>query len=936
MGKTRLLARFADMARDQGTLVLSGRARGHDRAALAPLIDALDGHIADEIAYPEVPARPVRPPWSPRTVLPRPASPTARVRWHQSREAMLELLEGLAASGLVLIVDDVQWADEDTVTVLGQLLRRSTVGVILVVAYRRHRMTPGLRALITEAAQRRPDGQTELGPLSEPDAHALLGERGTNAWRHAVFEHSGGNPFYLQALAHSARWRGLADDPRLGSLPFTVEAALLAELDRLSPEAELAAHAAAILTGPFDSTLIADVSELSEPDAATAIEGMIEQDLIRPVATMARFFTFRHPVVRHVIHESSHPQWRCEAHARAARALARRGVPVSVQAHHVAVAARRGDLAAVTLLSDAAAEFRFKRPAHAARLLETALSLWPDEKVSLERTKLMLCRGVNLSSAGYLRQSRDLLHETLRLLPPDEVRLRAEAVASCALADRYLCLPTEGRALLLRELSGLHDQNGREAGDLSYQLACIAMADDDSSGCSLLAAQVIATAAMLEMPPLQCAGHGIAAVSEFRRGDVALAGKHLTEATQIMDGLLDSELVPWIEAAVWVGWSAIFLDRPKDALRHLDRALILARDREQCFVLPDLLVSRAVVLRVTGELEEAGHCAEEAAELAALTGCGDQHAAALAVRCWVLTAAGRLDEAVRSGNLAMGLRAGGHPDRGGWLAALPARALAEARLAAGDQDGCLALAAAVDAPPASGISAWQRVAWYEVLTRAALRAGLTGAASDWADLADAAARRGGLGGPNGLALLARAHVALEREPADALKLAAAARDGLSAVGWAIDALRARLVVGMALAQSGRLDEATAELAAVESTARALGALYLADQATIERRQLDGQWSRADGVDRRAVLASLTSRQEEIAWMVADGMTNRQIARRLRVTEKTVEMHLSHIFSKLQVSSRTAVASIVIRADKSGRTAPVSPGSPISIDVASEG
>ena len=61
------------------------------------------------------------------------------------------------------------------------------------------------------------------------------------------------------------------------------------------------------------------------------------------------------------------------------------------------------------------------------------------------------------------------------------------------------------------------------------------------------------------------------------------------------------------------------------------------------------------------------------------------------------------------------------------------------------------------------------------------------------------------------------------------------------------------------------------------------------------------------------LPALTEREREIADLVSRGETNRQIAARTYLSERTVERHLSHIFGKLEVSSRAAVASAVAAA-----------------------
>jgi DNA-binding NarL/FixJ family response regulator len=67
---------------------------------------------------------------------------------------------------------------------------------------------------------------------------------------------------------------------------------------------------------------------------------------------------------------------------------------------------------------------------------------------------------------------------------------------------------------------------------------------------------------------------------------------------------------------------------------------------------------------------------------------------------------------------------------------------------------------------------------------------------------------------------------------------------------------------------------------------------------------------------------LTARELEVADLVSQGQTNHQIARRLSVSHKTVEAHLAHIFTKLDVSSRAAVASKVAEAKAWGEASKV--------------
>jgi len=208
---------------------------------------------------------------------------------------------------------------------------------------------------------------------------------------------------------------------------------------------------------------------------------------------------------------------------------------------------------------------------------------------------------------------------------------------------------------------------------------------------------------------------------------------------------------------------------------------------------------------------------------------------------------------------------------------------------------------------------WTRVGWYELLTRAELVAGRPDAAAEWAGRAEDTAARLGLTGPTGLALLARAQVKAALAPASALESATAARDSLAEAGLTFDALRARLVTGRALAAQGEFHQASAELKMAQAAFEDCGARPLARQVLAERRRLAARSPRVPGAARRSGVAALTRREIQIASLVTEGLTNRLIAQRIYVTEKTVEMHLSNIFAKLAVSSRTAVATAIIRA-----------------------
>jgi len=109
-----------------------------------------------------------------------------------------------------------------------------------------------------------------------------------------------------------------------------------------------------------------------------------------------------------------------------------------------------------------------------------------------------------------------------------------------------------------------------------------------------------------------------------------------------------------------------------------------------------------------------------------------------------------------------------------------------------------------------------------------------------------------------------------------------------------EAARARVVIALACRALGDADGAEMELDAARQVFAALGAapdLMWADSMSTS--------------DRRTVPDGLTTRELEVLTLVAKAMTNRQIANQLFISEKTVASHLSHIFTKLGLSSRAA-------------------------------
>ncbi len=218
------------------------------------------------------------------------------------------------------------------------------------------------------------------GPSREFTATAeteeLLGQAVSRTRCQVLHEASGGNPFYLEALARmglSAQLSaGSSDD---SELPPAVRTALRLELEGLSPTSQRVAQAAAVAADEFEPALAAIAAEVSEGAALAALNEMAARDIVRPAS--AGRLRFRHPLVRRAAYDCAAPGWRLGAHARIAAHLAGVGAPAAARAHHVERSAQFGDRAGIATLVEAARDVAAQAPAAAAHWLEAALAIMP-------------------------------------------------------------------------------------------------------------------------------------------------------------------------------------------------------------------------------------------------------------------------------------------------------------------------------------------------------------------------------------------------------------------------------------------------------------------------------------------------------------------------------------------------------------------------------
>ncbi len=894
MGKTSMLADLGARARASGRLVLAGRAvEFGQEMPFGVIIDALDDHLASR--PPELLTwldadgtragllAPVLPGLGP---LNSPSAGVVSGERYRLYRAIRELLAALAApQGLVLLLDDLHWASEPTLELIAYLLRHPPRAPLLIaISYPTRQASMQLIGALGADRYGGSIEHVELGPLSRRDASLLLGESVGPARRNTLYDASGGNPFYLLALARG----GPVEDIHAGGggFPPQVKRAVLAEFTALSAPARLILQAAAIAGDPFQPELVAEIAQVAEHDVLRALDEIVARDLAR-AGDAPRRFGFRHPLVRHVIYESVSPGWRLAAHRRAAMVLEQAGAPPMARAPHVEHLAAAGDDAAIGTLLDAARAAGERAPAAAARWLRAVLRLRNDAGHAPPRLDLLWELAKAEGTAGHLRQSRDSMQELLALLPPDQASARTRAVTFCAQLERLLGRHAEARALLLDELARLPGQDSAEGAELQLELAKGSFMRGDFEASSGWARRALECAGRHDMKPVRAAALCFLAMAGFSAKDGARTAALLDEAAVIADTAPVSEMTLYLDALAWLGYSELNFERFHAAVRHLDQALAAARATGHAYMLPQLLACRGNVLWWLGRLPEASEACADAVDAALFSGSDEQYTVALTAQAWITTWTGDLELALAAGDEAVAVAG----PLGQWYPTLAGITRALPRLASGDAAGCVDLIVGSAGADLEALDPWQRVSWFEILVRAELARGNTEQAAVWADRSAQVAAGLGLPCRSGVAMLARAQVLASSDPATAAELALEAASAFDRAGFLLFVGRAQLIAGMTLADPAR---ARAELRRAQACFSACGAPLMHRQAVREQRRLAARVPRADR-DRLGIgLSALTPRELEVAAMVGDGQANREIARRLQVSVKTVEKHLSSI------------------------------------------
>ncbi|MFC7494907.1 MULTISPECIES: AAA family ATPase [unclassified Nocardioides] len=857
-GKTSVLAVAARAYAAEGRLVLSLTCHDGERdlpfGVLVDLLSAAPG--AEDVLD---------------LVLPTPSRPAAVDPLRLRLEVLAWLERTSDAQPVLLVVDDAQWCDESSLSVLGFLAHRLAGSNASVLVAARGDSAP-------EPLRRHP--QVALRPLADADARALLRHAGLRLDSLAlpsVLERAAGNPLALLELGRAAA-SGAGND----AVPSSVETAFREQLGALpGPTLHVLLLAAA---GGGDLRVLGQVVE---PDSLLAALAPAEAAGLVVVTDHA--VRFRHPLVRSATYALASAADRSAAHADLATAYD--GDPER-QAWHRAESTVVPDEAVAHAL-DAASELALRRGAsvEAARLMMRAseLSVEPTDR----HRRLLGATHIH-TGAGHFDWAARV---GIRLQAESEdpaIQARAAHLAAYALAQTERT--SAARRQLVEVLGLLRDVDLNLGWSSLTTLAVLAYRSgwDDGEVERWLEVYERAVEALPpdRVPPI------IPAARAWVRMQVDPIGRPPDLVALVREApVLDD--IPEVAAGneMLLGATAWLLDEPAVAIERLERSLDMMRRADQPGQMTQTLSALALVQFAVGDydaVDQAGRLVLDIAESRnqsyAMVDAYEVQARAAAIR-------GDVDRARELCGRVLQETAVGEAIA---LEVIVRVTMSWVRLAESDVQG-----------------AWHEIRWifdddgeprhphisYRELGHYAATATRAGATEELARVVAVAEQRLG-DGPYHQLHLARARALLAGEDAEPWHLAAV-REPMSRQ-WPFDLANAQLEYGAWLRRRHRQAEARLQLQSALETFVRLGTPAWQDLARTELR--------AAGVATAApeplAWADLTAQEREVVRLAASGKTNPQIAAALYLSPRTVSTHLYNAFPKLGVTSRGQLRDVV--------------------------
>ncbi len=391
-------------------------------------------------------------------------------------EVLMSLAEELCAGApTVLVIDDVQWADDASLLVWHQLAASiDQLRLLLIATCLPSPRRPEVQQ-VRAAVVRRGGAVITLGPLPETDVAALVtamvGAPPGDALRRLTAQ-AAGNPLYVRELADAlVREQALPVRPAAEvsvaqeQLPISLAAALGDRLSSVSAETAQMLRIAALLGGKFAVTDLAVLLRRPASDLAAGLQEAVAAGLV--VGSGAEL-AFRHPLIRQALYESMPAALRTALHAEAAEDLAASGADALSVAQQLSAAGRPGRGWARTWLIQTAPLLTGRAPQLAADLLRRELDQTPGgdeawEGLTASLAWALLAAGSYEEAARRARAALPVMTdpvrkaETFRVLASAQVSARHndDAITTMRRALASAELPGEWRARMLVVLAML-------------------------------------------------------------------------------------------------------------------------------------------------------------------------------------------------------------------------------------------------------------------------------------------------------------------------------------------------------------------------------------------------------------------------------------------------------------------------------------------------
>jgi DNA-binding CsgD family transcriptional regulator len=837
------------------------------------------------------------------TLLGLPGAPAPEASLSSTVDPSFAILHGLywmcanlaGVKPLCMVIDDAHWADAPSLRFLAFLLTRlEELPIALIVATRPREA--GTDADLLAAVVTDPTAEVvRIPPLTRAAVARLvettLGGEPDPAFVDACLRATRGTPFLMRELVDALREDGIApvaeaadDVEQIGAR--TVGRSILLRLRRLPEPAGQLARALAILEqGELHQA--ARLAGLESGDADAAAELLVDAGILEP----GRPLTFTHPIVLSGLYSELSGAERAQGHRDAALLLEEQPGSEERVAQHLLASAPAADAWSVDRLVEAARTASCAgAPESAVNYLVRALAEPPRQD---RRSSILLALGIAELRAG-LPDWRSHLEGAVESASDDETRVDAAIVLGVALSRAHC--PDDAVEVLDRTKASL-DPAAEERGVVLDAVAAgvelINAVPPGTSGRRRLARGRADTDE--SAPPELLA---VAAFIAVVTNEPAAAGAQLAlRSLAVGRGLLAAApRRPWLSQATWFAQTAVALlvaERYDDVRPLLDESIAKARTSGDSGTLAIGLALRGWLALRVGDLAAAEvdtRTALAAPELRAPMLFRVLNAGVLAGALLEQGELGAAEEVL-------------HPleaqiESDSLTAAVLRIARGRLRVAQGRFDdgladflgiGLLTDRAGVTCP---GYLSWRSDAALAHLALAEREPAMR-LATEELELARA------FGAPRALGVAERAAALVSGGDRGATFLREAVGE-LERGDARLERARALADLGAMLRRRNRRTEAREFLREGLDAAHRIGARPLAERAEIELRASGGR-------PRRVVLSgldSLTASERRIAELAGQGLSNREIAQTLFVTNRTVEGHLTNVFRKLRLDSRT--------------------------------